>query len=98
MSSSALPQERRTITRGIASAKRLKEVLSSRPVIRDGDREDVPLKGGSIELRNVSFTYPGHHHEVHILFEAREQRGKDRDGEDRIKDDEGRSGNDERRQ
>ena len=53
-----------TITRGIASAKRLKEVLSSRPVIRDGDREDVPLKGGSIELRNVSFTYPGHHHEV----------------------------------
>ncbi|MBQ9408322.1 MAG: ABC transporter ATP-binding protein, partial [Clostridia bacterium] len=53
-----------TITRGIASGKRLKEVLASAPVIRDGDARDIPLRGGSIEFRDVSFTYPGHNHEV----------------------------------
>ncbi|MBQ6646799.1 MAG: ABC transporter ATP-binding protein, partial [Clostridia bacterium] len=53
-----------TITRGLASGKRLKEVLASAPVIRDGDARDIPLRGGSIEFRDVSFTYPGHNHEV----------------------------------
>ncbi|MBQ6646446.1 MAG: ABC transporter ATP-binding protein, partial [Clostridia bacterium] len=35
-----------TITRGLASGKRLKEVLASAPVIRDGDARDIPLRGG----------------------------------------------------
>ena len=53
-----------TITLGLASAKRLKEVLASVPVIRDGDAKDIEKRGGSIEFKNVSFNYPGHHHEV----------------------------------
>ncbi len=53
-----------TITRGVASSKRLKEVLSSVPAIKDGAEREIPLRGGSIEFKNVSFTYPGHHHEV----------------------------------
>ena len=53
-----------TITRGMASSKRLKEVLASEPVIRDGNVRNIARRGGSIEFKNVSFTYPGHHHEV----------------------------------
>lgn len=53
-----------TITLGLASAKRLKQVLASVPVIRDGDAKDIEKRGGSIEFKNVSFNYPGHHHEV----------------------------------
>ncbi len=53
-----------TITLGLASAKRLKEVLASVPVIQDGDAKDIEKRGGSIEFKNVSFNYPGHHHEV----------------------------------
>ena len=53
-----------TITLGLASAKRLKEVLHSVPVIQDGRAADIEKRGGSIEFENVSFNYPGHHHEV----------------------------------
>ncbi|MBR1856721.1 MAG: ABC transporter ATP-binding protein [Oribacterium sp.] len=53
-----------TITLGLASAKRLKEVLASVPVIRDGSAAAIEKRGGSIEFENVSFNYPGHHHEV----------------------------------
>ena len=53
-----------TITLGLASAKRLKEVLHSVPVIQDGRAADIEKRGGSIEFKNVSFNYPGHHHEV----------------------------------
>ena len=53
-----------TITLGLASAKRLKEVLASVPVIRDGSAAAIEKRGGSIEFKNVSFNYPGHHHEV----------------------------------
>ena len=53
-----------TITRGVASSKRLKEILRAEPVIRDGALASVPARGGSIEFKHVSFTYPGHHHEV----------------------------------
>ena len=53
-----------TITLGLASAKRLKEVLASVPVIRDGNAAAIEKRGGSIEFENVSFNYPGHHHEV----------------------------------
>lgn len=53
-----------TINLGLASAKRLKEVLASVPVIRDGSAVAIEKRGGSIEFENVSFNYPGHHHEV----------------------------------
>ena len=53
-----------TITLGLASAKRLKEVLHSVPVIQDGRAAAIEKRGGSIEFENVSFNYPGHHHEV----------------------------------
>ena len=53
-----------TITLGLASAKRLKDVLHSVPVIQDGRAADIEKRGGSIEFKNVSFNYPGHHHEV----------------------------------
>ncbi|WP_051671451.1 ABC transporter ATP-binding protein [Oribacterium sp. P6A1] len=53
-----------TITLGVASSKRIKEVLTSVPVIQDGKDGNIEKRGGSIEFKNVSFTYPGHHHEV----------------------------------
>ena len=53
-----------TITLGVSSSKRIKEVLASVPVIQDGKSGDIQKRGGSIEFKNVSFTYPGHHHEV----------------------------------
>ena len=53
-----------TITLGVASSKRIKEALASVPVIQDGKEGNIEKCGGSIEFKNVSFTYPGHHHEV----------------------------------
>lgn len=53
-----------TITLGVASSKRIKEALASVPVIQDGKEGNIEKRGGSIEFKNVSFTYPGHHHEV----------------------------------
>ncbi len=50
-----------TLTRGRASARRLREVLDTVPSIRDGDAPDgfSQAPGGSIRLRHVSFSYPG---------------------------------------
>ena len=48
-----------TISRGSASAKRLKEILSCVPSIADGDNRDQPVAKGKIEFRDVSFSYPG---------------------------------------
>ncbi len=51
-----------TISRASASAKRVVEVLDSDSVICDGDyKEDSnkPKGAGSVEMRNVSFRYPG---------------------------------------
>ena len=50
-----------TLTRGRASARRLREVLDTVPSIRDGDAPDgfAQAPGGSIRLRHVSFSYPG---------------------------------------
>lgn len=48
-----------TVSRGLASYKRLKEVLECEPVIADGDREMIPAGGGMVEFRDVSFSYPG---------------------------------------
>lgn len=51
-----------TISRATASARRVIEVLDSDAVIRDGDyKEDADSvkKAGSLEMKNVSFRYPG---------------------------------------
>lgn len=48
-----------TVTRGITSGRRLREILDAEPPIQDGNHAAAPEKAGSIEFRNVSFSYPG---------------------------------------
>lgn len=49
-----------SISRGMASAKRIQEVLDCVPVIQDGTAEIAEeASRGKIEFRNVSFSYPG---------------------------------------
>ncbi len=48
-----------TVSRGLASYKRLSEVLECEPVIADGETERVPAGGGMVEFKDVSFSYPG---------------------------------------
>ncbi|MGN0659792.1 MAG: ABC transporter ATP-binding protein, partial [Emergencia sp.] len=52
------------ISRGIASWKRLREVLQSSPELEDGEFTGETSPGGKIELRDVSFAYPGSSHMV----------------------------------
>ncbi len=47
------------ISRGIASWKRVKEVLDTPPDLRDGGFNGQTEHRGTIEFRNVSFAYPG---------------------------------------
>lgn len=47
------------ISRGIASWKRVKEVLRSHPQLRDGRFDGSTEIKGQIEFRDVSFAYPG---------------------------------------
>ena len=47
------------ISRGMASWKRVKEVLNSRPQLADGDFDGRTDIRGRIEFRDVSFAYPG---------------------------------------
>lgn len=47
------------ISRGIASWKRVKEILHSQPEIKDGHFEEETRLRGKIEFQNVSFAYPG---------------------------------------
>ena len=47
------------ISRGIASWKRVKEVLDSQPELKDGSFNGNTKMQGQIEFRNVSFAYPG---------------------------------------
>lgn len=47
------------ISRGIASWKRVKEVLDSEPDLKDGGFEGETKQQGEIEFRDVSFAYPG---------------------------------------
>lgn len=58
------------ISRGLASWKRLEEILHSEPQLTDGRRDDKTDKYGEIEFRDVSFAYPGTGHSVleHISF------------------------------
>ena len=47
------------ISRGIASWRRVKEILHSEPDLKDGDFDGQTLPQGEIEFRDVSFAYPG---------------------------------------
>lgn len=47
------------ISRGIASWKRTKEILDSVPELKDGSFDGNTELHGDIELRDVSFSYPG---------------------------------------
>lgn len=48
-----------TISRGIASWKRVKEVIDSQPELKDGGFGGNTELHGQIEFRDVSFAYPG---------------------------------------
>ena len=47
------------ISRGMASWKRVKELLDSAPELKDGGFDGDSGQQGEIEFRDVSFTYPG---------------------------------------
>ncbi len=48
-----------TVSRGIASGRRVAEVLNCAPAIRDGGFSGEALCRGQVEFCNVSFAYPG---------------------------------------
>ena len=47
------------ISKGIASWKRIKEILHSEPELKDGSFNGLTGQQGEIEFRDVSFAYPG---------------------------------------
>ena len=47
-----------TVTRGITSSRRLREILEAEPPIQDGKQSGERTKSGSITFKNVSFSYP----------------------------------------
>ena len=47
------------ISRGLASWKRVKEILDAKPALTDGSFDGRTELRGQIEFRNVSFSYPG---------------------------------------
>lgn len=47
------------ISRGLASWKRVKEVLDCQPELKDGDFAGETDRHGAVEFRDVSFSYPG---------------------------------------
>nr|MDE7261766.1 ABC transporter ATP-binding protein/permease [Oscillospiraceae bacterium] len=53
-----LAMRSQSITRGVASARRLAEILDTEPALRDG-KAPLPETAGQVEFRNVSFRYPG---------------------------------------
>ena len=48
-----------SITRGLASWKRVREILDSQPELKDGGFDGSAELHGQIEFRGVSFAYPG---------------------------------------
>lgn len=48
-----------SISRAMASGKRVSEILDTLPVITDGKTEDVPPAPVAVSFRHVSFRYPG---------------------------------------
>jgi len=53
-----------TMSRGMVSAKRVREVLDTIPAIQDGGFEGETEEKGTVVFDHVNFHYPGHHHEV----------------------------------
>ena len=47
------------VSRSAASTKRVNEVLSTNPVISDGHKSADSDNSGTVEFRNVDFSYPG---------------------------------------
>ena len=47
------------VSRSAASMKRVNEVLSTNPVISDGHKSADSANSGTVEFRNVGFSYPG---------------------------------------
>lgn len=47
------------VSRSAASMKRVNEVLSTNPVISDGHKSADSDNSGTVEIRNVDFSYPG---------------------------------------
>lgn len=53
-----------TVSRGMASGRRIQEILDCTPAIQGGEALPVTKESkGKIEFRNVSFAYPGMEHE-----------------------------------
>lgn len=52
------------ISKGIASWKRIKEVLNSQPELKDGEFDGKTSTHGKIEFQNVSFAFPETNHNV----------------------------------
>lgn len=48
-----------TASRGVASQKRIMEVLNCEPAIKDGAYDGETIVKGKVEFRNISFAYPG---------------------------------------
>lgn len=48
-----------TASRGVASQKRIMEILNCEPAINDGAYDGETIVKGKVEFRNVSFAYPG---------------------------------------
>lgn len=61
------------ISRGLASWKRIREILGSVPELADGDFDGATAARGEIEFRDVSFAYPGSSQDVlsHIDLKIR---------------------------
>lgn len=53
-----------TFSRGMASGRRINEILNSEPAITDGPGAGETKEKGSIRFRNVSFSYPDNQAEV----------------------------------
>lgn len=47
------------ISRGLVSWKRVREILTSQPELKDGSFAEQTTEKGRIEFRDVSFSYPG---------------------------------------
>ena len=53
-----------TISRGITSSRRLREVLETTPQIRDGEKTEYRQNGPAVEFRGAGFRYPGQEERV----------------------------------
>ncbi|MBE6927100.1 MAG: ABC transporter ATP-binding protein [Ruminococcaceae bacterium] len=63
------------LPRASVSAKRIREVLDTEPVITDGDQTEA-LRPGEVEFRNVSFAYPDSKEPAITNISFRAERGQ----------------------